>query len=281
MTTSVDALLELLDVTAVQANNFLGNASDSSRPRVFGGQLLGQALASAGRTVEPGRSPHSLHAYFLRPGLGSDPIKYAVSNIREGRTFSTREVRARQGDRVIFEAMISFHVPEEGLAHQIPAPTALDPGGGSPVTSHLEQLPDIYREWGSLEIRRTHHEPTNVPGSSDNPSVHSQVWMRTTERLPDDPLLHACVLACISDLTLLSVALQPHGIPMRHEDHQLASIDHSMWFHRPIRADEWLLYDQSAISSVGSLALTQGRLFQSGETLVASVAQEGLIRPYR
>jgi acyl-CoA thioesterase-2 len=178
-------------------------------------------------------------------------------------------VRARQGADRILSMSASFHADEPGLDHQVTPPSAPSPETLERNSDHPEAWPDIYREWGSVDIRR-------VPDDLD--SFGAQSWMRATAALPDDPLVHACVLACISDLTLLSVALVPHGIPPRHEGYLVASLDHSVWFHRDCRVDDWLLYDQSTPSMSAAVALTQGRILTADGVLVASVAQEGLIR---
>jgi len=273
MTATVDHLLDLLDVRPAGDDRFTGATSGSDRARLFGGQVLGQALSAAGRTVDRRRRPHSLHASFLRAGSSARPIEYDVSTLREGRSFSTREVRARQGADLIFTMTASFHEAEPGPEHQIPSPSAPRPETLPRNAERPEEWPDIYREWGSLDIRR-------VPEPPDG-SFGAQSWMRTTAPLPEDALLHACVLACISDLTLLSVTLVPHGIPPRHEGYLVASLDHSVWFHRDCRVDGWLLYDQTTPSMAESVGLAQGRIFDADGILVASVAQEGLVRAER
>ena len=273
MTATVDRLLDLLDVRPQGNLAFSGTPSGSARPRVFGGQVVGQALAAAGATVDRRRRPHSLHAHFLHAGSSAEPIEYVVSVLREGRSFSTREVRASQGAEPIFTMTASFHEAEPGLDHQLSTPAAPLPDTLRSITEHPEVWPDIYREWTSVDIRP-------VPPRPDHPHG-SRAWLRVTAPLPDEPLLHACVLACISDLTLLSVALVPHGISPRHEDHQLASLDHTVWFHRDCRADDWLLFDQTTPSMSDSLGLAHGRLLTTDGTLVASVAQEGLVRSLR
>ena len=275
MTATVDHLVDLLDVQAQPHDRFTGTPSGSALPRIFGGQVIGQALAAAGCTVDRRRRPHSLHAYFLRPGSTTMPIEYVVTTLREGRSFSTREVRASQGTALILTMTASFHGDEPGLDHRMAAPPAPPPELLPRNADRPEDWPDIYREWASLDIR-------HVPGPDvENRSFGSQTWLRTTARLPDDPLLHACVLACISDLTLLSVTLVPHEIPPRHPNHQVASVDHSVWFHRHCRVDDWLLYDQTTPSMSDSLGLAQGRIFTSDGTLAASVVQEGLVRAGR
>jgi acyl-CoA thioesterase II len=273
MASSVDELVRLLDVRPGRGDGFTGRPSGSARPRLFGGQVLGQALASAGRTTALDRRPHSLHAYFLQPGDPQRPVDYEVSVLREGRSFSTREVKARQGARTIFTMTASFHGDEPGLEHQCPAPPTPPPYDVPSSADRPDDWPDIYREWGCLDIRR-------VPESSWV-STRASSWLRLSGALPDDDLLHACVLACLSDLTLLSTALVPHGIPPRHDGYLLASLDHAVWFHRPCRIDDWLLYDQTTPSTSNSLGLAVGRLLTPDGTLVASVAQEGLLRRER
>jgi acyl-CoA thioesterase-2 len=268
MAASVNQLVRLLDVRPEGGDIFSGCPSGSALPRVFGGHVLGQALAAAGCTVDRRRRPHSLHAYFLRAGASDRSIDYEVSTLREGRSFSTREVRARQGAKLIFTMTASFHLDEPGPEYQGSVPSALPPHAVARNSERPEDWPDIYREWTSLDIRRV---PMETAGAARS-------WMRTTAPLPDDPLLHACILACISDLTLLSVVLVPHNIPPRHDGYRLASLDHSVWFHRPCRVDDWLLYDQTTSSTSDALGLAQGRILTADGTLAASVAQEGLIR---
>jgi acyl-CoA thioesterase-2 len=276
MTATIDHLLDVLDVQPRKGGMFSGAPFGSEFPRVFGGQVVGQALAAAGRTVAADRRPHSLHAYFLRAGAPDRPIDYEVTTVREGRSFSTREVRAGQGNGLIFTMTASFHVAEQGPEHQSSPPSAPPPHTLQTYAVHPEDWPDIYREWTSVDLRdvpKAHPEPRSSSGT--------QTWMRITEPLPDDPFLHACVLACISDLSLLSVTLAPHGIPPRHEGYQVASLDHSVWFHRQCRVDDWLLYDKSTPCMSEALGLAQGRILTSDGTLVASVVQEGLIRATR
>lgn len=268
MSTTVDRLIRLLDVQPDGDSTFSGCPSGSALPRVFGGHVLGQALAAAARTVDRCRRPHSLHAYFLRAGASDRPIHYEVAAVREGRSFSTREVRARQGTKLIFTMTASFRLDEPGPEYQRRVPLAPPPHTLTRNSERPEDWPDLYREWTSLDIRAV---PTGTAGAA-------RAWLRATEPLPGDPLLHACILACISDLTLLSVILTPHGIPPRHEGYQLASLDHSVWFHRPCRVDEWLLYDQDTPSTWNALGLAHGRILTADGVLAASVAQEGLIR---
>jgi acyl-CoA thioesterase II len=278
MAGSVEALVRLLDVRPEGNDVFSGCPSGSVLPRVFGGHVLGQALAAAACTVDGRRRPHSLHAYFLRAGASDRSIDYEVSTLREGRSFSTREVRAQQGAKLIFTMTASFHLDEPGPDYQCSVPATPPPYALARNSERPEDWPDIYREWTALDIRRVPPDVASAAHCSTEPSSRARSWMRTTAPLPDDPLLHACILACISDLTLLSVVLVPHDIPPRHDGYQIASLDHSVWFHRPCRVDDWLLYDQATPSTSSALGLAHGRILTADGTLAASVAQEGLIR---
>jgi acyl-CoA thioesterase-2 len=268
------SLLDLLDLEQIEDGLFRGASPDTDVQRVFGGQVLGQALAAANRTVEDGRLVHSLHAYFLLPGDPAAPIVYEVDRSRTGRSFSTRRVVARQHGRNIFVMSASFQVPEEGLDHADPRPQAPDPDTlpAIPETNSGDGDGDelwnvLYRRWTAFDIRR-------VP---DTPPGRRQVWLRTSEPLPDDPTLHTAVLAYVSDLTLLSTTLIRHHLTPNKEV-QIASLDHAIWFHRPARLDEWLLYDQDSPSASGARGLATGRIFTRSGTLVATVVQEGLLR---
>ena len=282
MTTSVDNLLAILDVRRVGERVFEGPPSGMVNSRAFGGHVVGQALAAASRTVQAERLPHSLHAYFLRPGKSARPILYQVEPVREGRTFSTRTVSAQQDGKTIFTMSASFHDRENGLDHQLPAPATPSPDSISAESHDVSQWPDIYQEWNALEFRHI-TEPvadrSEAPPTRSDESHRARIWMRATEKLPDDPVIHSCVIACVSDLTLMSVTLRPHGIPPRHDGYLVASLDHSVWFHRPLAADNWWLYDQSTPSASNALALAEGRIFSADGRLAVSVAQEGLLRP--
>lgn len=278
MTAALDALVALLDLEPIEVNMFRGQSPDEKRQRVFGGQVAGQALVAAGRTVERGQV-HSLHAYFLRPGDVSVPILYEVDRIRDGRSFTTRRVVAIQHGQAIFNLSASFHLDEDGVDHQLPAPEAPDP----------ESLPTFHErhaEWAeAMGDWYTRPRPIDVRHVEDPPRAQraprppcQQVWMRADGSLSDDPLLHACVVAYASDMTLLDSILLAHGVSW--DDPRLigASLDHAMWFHRPFRADDWLLYDQESPSSHGARGLAHGRIFTRDGTHVVSVMQEGLIR---
>ncbi|MDX6283893.1 MAG: acyl-CoA thioesterase [Kribbellaceae bacterium] len=272
MPESLEDLVELLDLEKIDADLFRGRQPQTTAQRVFGGQVLGQALAAAGRTVGEDRIVHSLHGYFLRPGDTSVPIEYHPELIRDGRSFSSRRVVATQRGKTIFYMSASFQVPEPGLDHADKMPGDLVPPEEAPTLASVFEAAsgrtaeDWNKEWAALDVRLA-----GVTGR--------QFWIRASGKLADDPALHACVLAYASDLTLLGASLLPHGIIIGDRRIQPASIDHALWFHRPFRADEWLLYDQASPSASGARGFATGRLFSQDGRLVASVAQEGLIRP--
>lgn len=270
---SLDKLVEVLDLEQIELDLFRGAAGpDRGLVRVFGGQVAAQALVAAHRSVV-GKAVHSLHAYFLRPGDPARPIVYEVDRIRDGRSYATRRVVGIQNGKAIFNLQASFHVGEEGYEHQVPGPADV----GDP-----ERLPDFYRwlaEQRELPIGRfaTPFDLRVVPGDS---RLERTIVFRAKGRLPDDLTLHRCLAAFASDLTLLSVSLQPHGFP-HAETGFMASLDHAMWFYRPFRADEWLVYQQETPSATAGRALTAGRMYTLDGTLVVSVVQEGAVRPPR
>ena len=272
MPESLEDLVELLDLEMIDVDLFRGRQPQTSMQRVFGGQVLGQALAAASLTVDPERVVHSLHGYFLRPGDTSVPIVYRPEPTRDGGSFSSRRVVASQNGKPIFYMSASYQRPEPGLDHQDPMPDDVVPPEEAPrLATVLEAqsgraAADWDREWSALDVRLA-----GVTGR--------QFWIRAAGKLPDDPALHACVLAYASDLTLLGASLLPHGIIIGDRRIQPASLDHALWFHRPFRADEWLLYDQSSPSASGARGFATGRLYAQTGALIASVAQEGLIRP--
>ena len=282
MSSAIQALLDILDLEPLEVNLFRGRSPQSRWQRVFGGQVIGQALVAACRTVE-GRAPHSLHAYFLLGGDPRVPIIYEVDRIREGRSFTTRRVVAIQHGQAIFSMSASFHKDEEGLSHQAPMP-AVPPPEDLPPDSELSQralatMPEPVRRYYERErpIEFRPVELTRYLGEKfENGKFH--VWIRATGKLPDDPAIHQCVLAYASDMTLLDTALIPHGRTLFEPEFMGASLDHALWFHRPFRADDWLLYAQDTPNLSGSRGFSRGLIFARDGTLVASVAQEGLIR---
>ncbi|HEX2192213.1 MAG TPA: acyl-CoA thioesterase II [Acidimicrobiales bacterium] len=284
MTQALDALVRLLDLEAIEVNVFRGLSPDHDHQRVFGGQVAGQALVAAGRTVTRG-AVHSLHAYFLRPGDPAIPILYEVDRIRDGRSFTTRRVVAVQHGRAIFNLSASFHVDEPGPDHQVAMPGVPEPEALPTLAEQLapwrEQLGPAADRGRAIDVRYVTAHPFAREPEKGLPACQ-QVWMRADGHLPDDPLLHACVVAYASDLTLLDTTLSPHGISaLSAPGTMLASLDHAMWFHRPFRADEWLLYEQESPSAHGARGFARGAIFTRAGALAVSVAQEGLVRPAR
>jgi acyl-CoA thioesterase II len=280
---AVGDLLSILDLEPLEDNLFRGRSPQQAWQRVFGGQTLGQALVAAVRTVPRERVAHSLHAYFLQPGDLHRPIIYGVDRVRDGGSFSTRRVTATQHGRAMFVMSVSFHKLEPGLDHQepmpdVPAPEEL-PSERDLRARLIAELPEAMRKyWESdrpIELR-----PVDISRyfSREPRAPEQHVWMRATAKLPDDAPLHQCVLAYASDFSLLDTALLAHGRLMFDKNIQMASLDHALWFHRPFRADEWLLYAQASPSSHGARGFCRGSVFTRDGTLVASVAQEGLMR---
>ena len=282
MRSVVRELVELLDLETIEVDHFRGPSSGGGWRHVFGGHVLGQALVAASRTV-PGRQVHSLHAYFLRPGDPEHPILYEVDRIRDGKSFTTRRVVAIQHGRAIFNMSASFQVEESGFEHQFPMPDVPGPEELEPEIEirrrEAHRIPEPWREIfvreRAIEVRPV--EPLSFFDTEKRPP-RSQVWLRVADQLPDDPVLHRAVLAYASDLTLLDTSILPHPVSFADPRLQTASLDHAMWFHRPFRADEWLLYDMDSPSAWGARGLNRGGLFRRDGTLVASCAQEGLIR---
>jgi acyl-CoA thioesterase-2 len=284
MSRALEQLIDILDLEQLEVNLFRGRSPDERRQRIFGGQVAGQALVAAGRTVERG-STHSLHAYFLRPGDPTTPIIYQVDRIRDGRTFTTRRVAAVQHGQAIFHLSASFQPDEPGPEHQAAMPEAPDPETVPNFEERIakiptEKLPEDVRAW----IRRERPIEVRSVGAG-SPFDHTKrppvqlTWIRARGKLPDSLLLHQCVVAYASDMTLLDTITLPHGIVWADGSYAMASLDHAMWFHRPFRADEWLLYAQESPIAHGARGFATGRLFTRDGTLVVSVAQEGLIRP--
>ncbi len=287
MSTAVKDLLEILDLEPLDVNLFRGRQPQAGWQRVFGGQVIGQALVAAVRTVEPGRPPHSMHAYFLLPGDPKVPIIYDVDRVRDGKSFTTRRVTARQHGHPIFSMLVSFHANElGGFEHQatmpvVPPPEDL-PNESEMRKAMLPTMPDPVRRYYErerpIELRPIEFERY---GGKKVEGGRFHMWIRTTERLPDELAIHQCVLAYASDMTLLDAALAPHGRTLFERKFMAASLDHALWLHRPFRADDWLLYAQDSPNLYGSRGFSRGLIFTRDGTLVASVAQEGLVRERR
>ena len=280
MTEALDQLVDLLDLEPIEVNIFRGISPEEKRQRTFGGQVAGQALVAAGRTVDPDRFVHSLHAYFLRPGDTSVPILYEVDRIRDGRSFTTRRVVAIQHGRAIFNLSASFHKLEVGgMDHQFPMPDAPDPEQlptfKERMAPYAEQLGDWYHRPRPIDLRFI-ESPARL--AEPQREAAQQVWFRADGKLNDDPLLHACVVAYASDMTLLDSIMLPHRVSFDDPRLQGASLDHAMWFHRPFRADDWLLYDQQSPSASNARGLARGEIYSHDGRLVVSVVQEGLVR---
>ena len=285
MPTAVDDLLSILDLEHLEVNLFRGRSPQVGWQRVFGGQVIGQALVAATRTVDD-RPPHSMHAYFLLAGDPKVPIIYEVDRIRDGKSFTTRRVVAIQHGHAIFSMSVSFHADEGGLDHQaampaVPKPDSL-PSDAEIKERILPQLPEAVRRYYQRErpIELRPVEFGRYTGQKPESGLFN-VWFRATGRLPDDPAIHRCVLAYASDLTLLDTALLPHQRSVFDRNIMAASLDHALWFHRPFRADEWLLYTQDSPNLHGARGFARGLIFAADGTLVASVAQEGLLRERR
>ena len=275
-------VLSVLELESLEVNLFRGESRDIGSPQVFGGQVLGQALSAAYRTVE-GRECHSLHAYFLRRGDFNAPIIYQVDRSRDGHGFSSRRVVAIQHGEQIFHMSCSFQVPEPGLDHEAPMPDAPAPETLSDFEDYADEilmdLPEKVRPFFQhrrpFELRPVTQRDYVNPGREE---PRRQVWFRAVDRVPsDDQRLHHCLLAYVSDYGLLETATLPHGRSMLHV--QMASIDHAMWFHRAFRADDWLLYVVDSPSASGARGFARGSIYSRDGRLVASAAQEGLIRP--
>jgi acyl-CoA thioesterase II len=279
---AVDALVKLLDLEPIEVNIFRGNSPDEDRQRIFGGQVAGQALVAAARTVDPVRPVHSLHGYFLRPGDPRVPVLYEVDRLRDGRTFTTRRVVAIQHGKVIFNMAASFQVPEEGFDHQAEMPGVPPPEDVPSVRDRLAEAGVQLESWMDrprpIEIR---HVDWALATREEALPARQNVWLRADGLLPDDPLVHTIVLTYASDMTLLDTATLPHGGSWFTPTMFMASLDHAMWFHRPFRADDWLLYVQDSPSASGGRGLSRGLVFTRDGTLVATVVQEGLIRRLR
>lgn len=276
-------LIERLDLEKLEENLFRGSSPQNGWQRVFGGLVIAQALMAAQRCVDPDRIVHSLHAYFMRPGDPSIPIIYQVERIRDGSSFTTRRVVAIQHGKAIFSMSASFQVEEPGFDHQVaipnvPAPESLM-GEAEFRAAFLAQAPETVKKyWGRerpIEIR-----PTSLTHylSREKLEPEAHIWVRASGIVPDDRHYQAAILAYLSDMTLLDTSLYAHGTSIFDPELQVASLDHAMWFHRPCRLDDWILYTQDSPSAAGARGMTRGSIFTRDGRLIASVAQEGLIR---
>jgi acyl-CoA thioesterase-2 len=282
---SLDRLLDLLDLEQIELNIFRGRSPEERVQRVFGGQVAGQALVAAGRTVPPDRPVHSLHAYFIRPGDPAVPLIYMVDRVRDGRSFTTRRVSGIQHGKIIFTLSASFHHPEPGPEHAEPMPDVPPPESiernrdrlarvfGAELPQEAAFDPVDLRSVGPLSVEAEHDPAMRT--------TRNMVWLRVDGKLPDDPLLHVCLMTYASDMTLLDPVLLGHGLSWLDGHTTGASLDHAMWFHRPFRADQWLLYAQESPVAYGARGLARGEVFTASGELVVSVVQEGLIRTRR
>jgi len=283
---AIDSLISILDLEPLEENLFRGRSPQHGWQRVYGGQVLGQALVAAVRTLPAERVAHSLHAYFLLAGDPSIPIIYNVERVRDGGSFSTRRVTAIQHGKAMFVMSASFHKEEPGLDHQddmpkVPPPEEL-PNEQQLKDQLLSRLPENMKSYWERE-RPIELRPIDVSRylARQKRAPRQCMWMRASQKLPDEFPLHQCVLAYASDFTLLDTALMAHGKLMFDSDIQLASLDHALWFHRSFRADDWLLYAQDSPSAHGARGFCRGSIFTRDGLLIASVAQEGLMRPRR
>jgi acyl-CoA thioesterase-2 len=278
---ATDELVDLLDLEDIDDDLFRGSQPDSVRQRVYGGQVAAQALIAGVRTADPAYVVHSLHSYFLLPGDYAVPIVYDVERIRDGRSFLTRRVVARQHGRPIYYQTLNFQKPEQGYEHQDAMPEVKPPEEGMDLVEVMRQggnaeADALGREWGALDVRWLGNSRFGLEPDPRHPS-QARMWIRLKDRLPDDPIVHAAAFTYASDVSLLGSTLAAHGInPART---QMASLDHAVWFHRPFRADDWWLYDQWSPWAGSARGLAIGRVFTQDGQLVATVAQEGLIRP--
>jgi acyl-CoA thioesterase-2 len=282
MPASSDELVELLDLESLDVDLFRGRQPDTERQRVFGGQVAAQALIAGIRTTDDDLHVHSLHSYFLRPGDTAVPIIYDVERLRDGRSFSTRRIVARQHGHPIYFMTANFQRLEEGFEHQDAMPAV---SGGPDAGIEFATLAagrggtseSFAREWAALDVRYLGNSDHNLTDDPSRPA-RAQLWIRVNGRLSDDPAEHLATFTYASDMTLLGATLVGHGVTIGDPRLQPASLDHSIWFHRPFRADEWWLYDQWSPSASGARGLALARVFTEDGTLVATVAQEGLIR---
>ena len=283
MPTAVETLIKTLDLEKIEQNIYRGESPDVGWQRVFGGQVIGQALAAAQRTVDEGRIVHSLQGYFMRPGDPTVPILYTIDRIRDGKSFTTRRVVAVQHGKAIFSMSASFQIVEDGLDHFVEMPSVPDPetlpSEKQLADQFIDHAPEGVRRYWQRE-RPIELRPINLDHyiSTKKLKPEQNIWFRATGSLPSDPAVQRAVLAYASDMTLLDTSLFAHGRAVFDPGLQVASLDHAMWFHRPINMEEWHLYSQDSPSSSGARGFTRGSIYSMDGQLVASVAQEGLIR---
>lgn len=281
----LDELIALLALERIEENLYRGQSQDLGWGTVFGGQVLGQALSAAARTVPAERQVHSLHAYFLRPGDVKRPIVYDVDRIRDGTSFTTRRVVAIQGGRPIFNMSASFHIEEPGFEHALAMPDAPPPESLPTEQERAARLADrlpgrvLARSVAARPFEMRSADPEEDPLRPAPREARRLMWMRTVGPLPDDPALHRYLMAYASDFRFVSTSLLPHGIGMMSSGMQIASLDHVMYFHQPARCDEWLLYVMESPVARGARGLVRGVFFTRDGRMVASTVQEGLIRP--
>lgn len=275
----------VLRVTPDGDDRFVAGPRRSSPERSFGGAVVAQALLAGGATIPSGRSVHSLHAYFLRVGEASAPTGFSVDRVRDGGSYSTRRVTAQQDDRAILELSASFSVPETGFSHQVPQLDAPAPESLVTVEEAAVHTQGAVREWFDgftrrhpFDVRFDGELPRVAAGRGEPAEPRQRFWLRALEELPDEPLVHAAALAYVSDMLLLSTSLAPHTRMVGGPGIAAASLDHAVWFHRPVRVDEWLCYEQESSWAAGSRALMHGRVFDRAGRLVMTVAQEGMVR---
>ena len=273
-------LLALLDLETIDDNLFRGAQQESVLPRVFGGQVAAQALVAADRTVDDSYVVHSLHSYFLQPGDTTAPIVYDVERLRDGRSFATRRVLARQHGRPIYVMTVDLQRPEEGYEHQDRVPQVPGPEESLDINARIRGADGSFTEWDVLDFRYVGSSHDLLAPDEDRPG-RQQTWLRVNEPLPDDPLLQAAAFTYASDATIMGAALSPQGISIGTRQVMVASLDHSIWFHRPFRADDWWLFDQHSPVATGGRGLVNARIFDRDGLLVASVSQEALIRRMR
>jgi acyl-CoA thioesterase II len=279
---TLDRLVDLLNLEQIELDIFRGRSPEHRLQRVFGGQVAGQALVAAGRTVPADRPVHSLHAYFIRPGDPAVPLVYIVDRVRDGKSFTTRRVSAIQHGKTIFTLSASFHHDEPGPVHAIAMPQVPPAESVLPVAERLAKLPSapVRQLFANNPIDLRFIGPLTYEAQLD-PDLRADrnlVWLRADGELPDDPLLHVCLMTYASDMTLLDTVLLRHGLSWADGQTTGASLDHAMWFHRPFRADRWLLYAQDSPFAGGARGLARGEVFTAEGHLVVSVVQEGLIR---